>query len=84
MKFQGKEPSLDELDHAIEIAKSYGYRCRAKHFFNNKNEVTLMASEIDVTVTSPRWENGIVGTAMYPPTIPEIKVTRKRQSGNLN
>lgn len=44
MKFQGEKPNLDELDGAITIVKEHGYHCRAKHFFNNKNEVTLMVS----------------------------------------
>ena len=42
MKFQGSEPSWDCLDKAIQVAESYQYQSRAKHFFNNKNEVTLM------------------------------------------
>jgi len=43
MKFQGDEPALTELDRAMKVCKVHGYECRAKHFFNNKNEVTLMA-----------------------------------------
>ena len=42
MKFQGTKPSLADLEVAFDTAKRYGYICRAKHFFNNKNEVTLM------------------------------------------
>ena len=42
MKFQGSEPTWDQLDQALQVAKSYNYEGRAKHFFNNKNEVTLM------------------------------------------
>eukprot|EP00980_Cylindrotheca_fusiformis_P015194 scaffold4204_cov140-Cylindrotheca_fusiformis.AAC.13 len=38
MKFQGEKPAFDDLDHAINVAESHGYHCRAKHFFNNKNE----------------------------------------------
>ena len=72
MKFQGKEPSFDELDHAIQVAKSHGYSCRAKHFFNNKNEVTLMASEMDMLEPMIRLESNVVGQAMYSPTIPNV------------
>lgn len=42
MKMRGSEPAWAELDAAAEVAASTGYACRAKHFFNNKNEVTLM------------------------------------------
>ena len=45
MKFQGTEPALDELDDAIDIVRRHGYDCRVKHFFNNKNEVTLMITK---------------------------------------
>ena len=45
MKFQGEEPSFEDLDKARDITQQAGYRYfRAKHFFNNKNEVTLMIS----------------------------------------
>jgi len=46
MKFQG-EIAWEDLDRAIASAKRHGYSCRAKHFFNNKNEVTLMVEEIE-------------------------------------
>lgn len=72
MKFQGKEPSFDELYHAIQLTKSHGYSCRAKHFFNNKNEVTLMASEMNSLEPMIRLENNVLGKAMYSPTIPNI------------
>lgn len=42
MKFQGDTPNWDELQVAIDRARELGYACRAKHFFSNKNEVTLM------------------------------------------
>eukprot|EP00797_Seminavis_robusta_P001242 Sro1078_g238730.2 (91) ;mRNA; r:11434-11706 len=45
MKFQGTAPSWDELDRALQVAESKGYMARAKHFFNNKNEVTLMLQQ---------------------------------------
>ena len=62
MKFQGSKPSLSDLEVAIDTAKAFGYECRAKHFFNNKNEVTLMVHQPSV-----------VG---YPPgstLVPEVK-----------
>ena len=42
MKFKGAEPDFDSIDAAIALADRSGYRARAKHFFANKNEVTLM------------------------------------------
>jgi hypothetical protein len=45
MKFQGSTPSWTSLDEAIRVAQSYHYSIRAKHFFNNKNEVTLMLQQ---------------------------------------
>jgi len=42
VKFQGKTPSWEALQSAIDIAESHGYDACAKHFFNNKNEVTMM------------------------------------------
>lgn len=48
MKFQGTTPSWEDLDDALQVAKSYSYAARAKHFFNNKNEVTLMLRRLAV------------------------------------
>lgn len=42
MKFQGDEIDWDSLDHAAAVAHGCGYDFRAKHFFSNKNEVTMM------------------------------------------
>ncbi len=42
MKFKG-EPNWPCLNAALAIARQHGYFARAKHFFNDKNEVTLMA-----------------------------------------
>jgi len=41
MKFQA---GVDwaALDEAGSVAESLGYDFRSKHFFNNKNEVTLL------------------------------------------
>ena len=44
MKFKG-EPDWDALERACEVARSHGFAIRAKHFFANKNEVTLMARQ---------------------------------------
>jgi DNA-binding winged helix-turn-helix (wHTH) protein len=84
MKFQGDEPALDELDHAIDTVQRHGYQCRVKHFFNNKNEVTLMISsseeeeEEDIgesTTTSSsaavNLQTGLLGSAMYPVILPK-------------
>lgn len=42
MKFRGAEPDWGALEAAVQIAASHGFKCRVKHFFSNKNEVTLM------------------------------------------
>lgn len=46
MKFQGGAagggPDWAAIDRAAAAAAERGYACRAKHFFANKNEVTLM------------------------------------------
>lgn len=76
MKFQGGKPSWDDLDHAIEVANSHGYHCRAKHFFNNKNEVTLMLFETrkkDGTrqnIVPLQLQDGVIGSAMYKALLP--------------
>jgi len=69
MKFQGATPSWDELDYAIGVASRHGYDCRAKHFFNNKNEVTLMASQRKTTSESGKDNDEsvvLLGGPMYP------------------
>jgi 23S rRNA C2498 (ribose-2'-O)-methylase RlmM len=42
MKFKGTEPNLAALAAALDAAEALGYVARAKHFFSNKNEVTIM------------------------------------------
>lgn len=42
MKFKGW-PDFDLIDAAIQVCRSAGYFARAKHFFNDKHEITLMA-----------------------------------------
>jgi 23S rRNA (cytidine2498-2'-O)-methyltransferase len=78
MKYHGEEPDLDSLDQAIALAQRHGYHCRAKHFFNNKNEVTLMLQEQlqdtnvqqGVAVAATILEPGVLGTSMYPAILP--------------
>lgn len=43
MKFKG-EPDWLQLQLALSMAKDHGYFARAKHFFNDKNEVTIMGT----------------------------------------
>ncbi|CAJ1941339.1 unnamed protein product [Cylindrotheca closterium] len=71
MKFQGTEPSFADLQTSIDLAKSLGYGCRAKHFFNNKNEVTLMLiqDKEDGWASYP-LEPGVLGKPMYKPLLP--------------
>ncbi len=45
MKFKGA-PDWEQLESARKVAAAAGYACRSKHFFNNKNEVTLMLKKI--------------------------------------
>ena len=42
MKFQGEAVDWAALAEAAAVAESLDFDFRAKHFFNNKNEVTLM------------------------------------------
>jgi 23S rRNA (cytidine2498-2'-O)-methyltransferase len=76
VKFQGEMPAWEELDKCIQIAESHGYECRAKHFFNNKHEVTLMAVErslVEDTSTrssEQRNKSDILGKSIYPVTLP--------------
>ncbi|KAI2501149.1 FtsJ-like methyltransferase [Fragilaria crotonensis] len=49
------------LKAAIQVARTHGYCARAKHFFNNKNEVTLM-----VEGKEQHTSTGAGIEAMYP------------------
>ena len=62
-KLQGKEVPWNELSKARETAKGHGYACETKHFFNNKNEVTLVA--IDERCTSDAVQDPLMGIPMY-------------------
>lgn len=42
MKFQGDEVDWDAIHEAAAVARQCGYTFRSKHFFSNKNEVTMM------------------------------------------
>jgi FtsJ-like methyltransferase len=66
VKFQGSTPSWDALDTAIKVARDHGYYARAKHFFNNKNEVTLMVQGKDPLLFTERPME-----AMYDVTWPK-------------
>jgi len=45
MKFKG-DPDWGQLARSREVAANAGYSFRSKHFFNNKNEVTLMLAQM--------------------------------------
>eukprot|EP00522_Entomoneis_paludosa_P008678 CAMPEP_0172444922 /NCGR_PEP_ID=MMETSP1065-20121228/4935_1 /TAXON_ID=265537 /ORGANISM="Amphiprora paludosa, Strain CCMP125" /LENGTH=83 /DNA_ID=CAMNT_0013195685 /DNA_START=17 /DNA_END=268 /DNA_ORIENTATION=+ len=78
MKFQasatassGSVVAWNELEHAMAIAVSHGYHCRAKHFFNNKNEVTLMLHDQSIPANQHEpLRRGVLGSAMYASLIP--------------
>ena len=70
MKFQGQEPSLDDLDRARAIVHGHGYDYfRSKHFFNNKNEVTMMIAKETGGTALDRQALG--SDAMYPGLLPD-------------
>ena len=69
MKFHGNQPDFAAIQESMDLAKSHGYHCRAKHFFNNKNEVTLMVRRLGVSSPPQILEEGVLGTAMYPSSI---------------
>ena len=50
------------ISRAEEVARKHGYACRTKHFFNNKNEVTLMAVHVGANGAT---RSGIIGGRMY-------------------
>ena len=67
MKFQGSDPSWDQLDLAFKTAADHGYLARAKHFFNNKNEVTLMLRR---SGKEDAHTNSVTSAAICKTTIP--------------
>jgi hypothetical protein len=68
IKFQGSQITWSDIDTAIDICRGHGYEARVKHFFNNKNEVTLMAHEKrDLPRDGSRYD---FGRPFYPLTIP--------------
>ena len=71
-KFQGGSIPWDALDAAVKVATDHGYDCRVKHFFNNKNEVTVMASERvgGAYLKESDTNLSFLGKAMYPPASP--------------
>ena len=62
IKFQGQEVPWTDVARAEEVARKHGYACRTKHFFNNKNEVTLMAVHVGANGAT---RSGIIGGRMY-------------------
>ena len=66
MKFQGSAPSWDALEESLGVARSYGYAARAKHFFHNKNEVTLMLQREHSEAPTPSGPAGTI-TKTIPP-----------------
>lgn len=42
-KFRG-EPNWPALQAAVDMAQQHGYRCTARHVFNDKNEATLVGT----------------------------------------
>jgi hypothetical protein len=72
MKFHGTQPDFPALQEAMNLARHHGYHIRAKHFFNNKNEVTLMlTSATKEDLLPPRvLEPGVLGTPMYSAILP--------------
>ena len=58
MKFQGGRPSWEALDAATAAAATLGFACRAKHFFSNKNEVTLMLARAEPSVLARAEPDG--------------------------
>jgi 23S rRNA C2498 (ribose-2'-O)-methylase RlmM len=76
-KFQGKKVPWDELRRAETAAKGHGYACKTKHFFNNKNEVTLMA--IDEKCTSEAVKDPLMGMPMYPAAMIGGKIVKSKK-----
>ena len=77
-KFQGKEVPWAELQRAEAAAQGHGYACKTKHFFNNKNEVTLMA--IDENCTSEAAvKDPLMGVPMYPAAMIGGKIAKSKK-----
>ena len=77
VKFQSEIP-WEDVETAAAIAGGHGYRCRTVHFFNNKNEVTLLAvrdghSGIGSNNNNNDNNNALLGRPMYAPVLPTTK-----------
>jgi hypothetical protein len=71
LKFQGQSPDWVALQSARDIAERHGYHFRAKHFFNNKNEVTMMLRHALVHTQGDRPMNAdILDRPIYPVALP--------------
>ena len=80
VKFQGKEIPWDELRNAEEIARKHGYACLTKHFFNNKNEVTLMAIDRKCERGLVSVDKPLLGEPMYPPVLGGARKNKAEKS----
>jgi 23S rRNA (cytidine2498-2'-O)-methyltransferase len=73
VKFQGDTPSWEAMKQAMHVANAHNYRARAKHFFNNKNEVTLMLQHEDTAVTIDEGMNDKIRRPIYERAWPKDK-----------
>eukprot|EP00537_Pseudo-nitzschia_pungens_P002185 CAMPEP_0172362044 /NCGR_PEP_ID=MMETSP1060-20121228/5753_1 /TAXON_ID=37318 /ORGANISM="Pseudo-nitzschia pungens, Strain cf. cingulata" /LENGTH=693 /DNA_ID=CAMNT_0013084463 /DNA_START=236 /DNA_END=2317 /DNA_ORIENTATION=+ len=72
VKFQAEIP-WDELESIRAMVRGHGYHCRTVHFFNNKNEVTLLAVHDGCTNTDTNRgssRSSFLGKPMYAPVLP--------------
>eukprot|EP00536_Pseudo-nitzschia_multiseries_P007816 jgi/Psemu1/18819/gm1.18819_g len=76
VKFQAEIP-WDELESIRAMVRGHGYHCRTVHFFNNKNEVTLLAVH-DGYSSSSSSSSSLLGKPMYSPIMP-APTTKKQQ-----
>ena len=66
MKFTGDEPDWEALLRAKQAAQKRGYALRAKHFFANKNEVTLMLAPAEAEAGEAGGDSDQVWRQMGP------------------
>ena len=71
IKFQS-EIAWEDMEGAKQIVKNHGYSCQTVHFFNNKNEVTLLAVKEGYT-NNCYDDDDLLGTPMYAPILPKAK-----------
>mmetsp|Transcript_45552 Transcript_45552/g.67699 ORF Transcript_45552/g.67699 Transcript_45552/m.67699 type:complete len:484 (-) Transcript_45552:25-1476(-) len=78
VKFKGTKPSWEPLQLAVQTAQSHGYDARAKHFFNNKNEVTLMLQKRTTGDDDDCNNNNDTGTTRHGDSSSPLKTTSIR------